>query len=67
VLCLARVFALFPQARVLACVRDPVEVAESYRQRRAREQALGKPAQTWGLGRRWRVAGPLFPDTHADA
>lgn len=45
---LPRVFALFPQGRVLACVREPVEVVESYRRRLQREQALGKPAEAWG-------------------
>lgn len=43
--CLARVFALFPQARVLACVREPTEVVDSYRHRLQRELAAGKPAE----------------------
>ncbi len=42
--CLPRVFALFPQARVLACVREPTEVVDSYRHRLQRELAAGKPA-----------------------
>jgi hypothetical protein len=46
--CLPLVFALFPQARVLACVREPVEVVDSYRKRLRREQALGKPPEAWG-------------------
>jgi len=46
--CLPRVFALFPRACVLACVRDPVEVAVSYRRRLAREQALGRAPGGWG-------------------
>jgi hypothetical protein len=45
---LARVFAVFPQACVLACVREPVEVVDSYRKRLRREQALGKPREAWG-------------------
>ncbi|HJV69686.1 sulfotransferase [Ideonella sp.] len=44
---LPRVFALFPQARVLACVREPVEVVDSYRRRLRREQALGKAPGDW--------------------
>lgn len=48
VLSLPRLFRLFPQARVLACVREPVAIADSYRHRLAREQALGKPRQAWG-------------------
>jgi hypothetical protein len=47
VLSLPRLFRLFPHARVLACVREPVSIAESYRRRLAREQALGKPPQAW--------------------
>jgi hypothetical protein len=47
VLSLPRLFRLFPQARVLACVREPVAIADSYRRRLAREQALGKPRETW--------------------
>lgn len=46
--CLPQLFALFPQARVLACVREPVEVVDSYRKRLRREQALGKPPEAWG-------------------
>jgi Sulfotransferase family len=45
---LPRVLALFPHARVLACVREPTEVADSYRKRLAREQALGRPPEAWG-------------------
>lgn len=44
---LPRIFRIFPQARVLACVRDPVEILRSYRMRLAREQAQGKPEQAW--------------------
>jgi hypothetical protein len=39
---LDRVFALFPNARVLACVREPSEVVDSYRYRLQRELAAGK-------------------------
>ena len=46
--CLPRIFRIFPQARVLACVREPTEVADSYRRRLQREQALGKPREAWG-------------------
>lgn len=45
--CLPRVFRIFPQARVLACVREPTEVVDSYRRRLQREQALGKPREAW--------------------
>jgi hypothetical protein len=45
---LARVFSVFPQARVLACVREPIEVVDSYRRRLEREQSLGKPREAWG-------------------
>lgn len=45
---LARLFGIFPQARVLACVREPLEVVDSYRRRLQREQALGKPREAWG-------------------
>ena len=45
---LARIFSVFPQARVLACVREPIEVVDSYRRRLQREQALGKPREAWG-------------------
>lgn len=38
---------LFPQARVIACTREPVSVVASYRRRLAREQALGKPPAVW--------------------
>lgn len=48
VLSLPRLFRLFPQARVLACVREPVAIADSYRRRLSREQALGKPREAWG-------------------
>jgi hypothetical protein len=48
VYCLRRLFDIFPQARVLACVRDPIEVVDSYRRRLQREQALGKPREAWG-------------------
>lgn len=41
---LPQLFALFPQARVLACVREPTEVVDSYRRRLRRELAAGKPA-----------------------
>ncbi|MFO1337949.1 MAG: sulfotransferase [Burkholderiaceae bacterium] len=44
VLSLPRVFGLFPQARVLACVREPTEVVDSYRRRLQRELAAGTPA-----------------------
>lgn len=44
---LPRIFSVFPQARVLACVREPTEVVDSYRKRLAREQALGKPPEAW--------------------
>lgn len=44
---LPRLFRLFPRARVLACVREPTEVVDSYRRRLAREQALGRPPQAW--------------------
>lgn len=44
---LPAIFRIFPQARVLACVREPVEILSSYRQRLAREQAAGKPPETW--------------------
>jgi hypothetical protein len=47
VLSLPRLFRLFPRARVLACVREPVGIADSYRLRLSREQALGKPLQAW--------------------
>jgi hypothetical protein len=47
VLSLPRLFRLFPQARVLACVREPVTIADSYRRRLLREQALGKPREAW--------------------
>lgn len=46
--CLPRLFQAFPKARVLACVREPTEVVDSYRRRLQREQALGKPAEVWG-------------------
>jgi hypothetical protein len=45
---LPRIFGLFPQAKVLACVREPTEVVDSYRRRLAREQAAGKPREAWG-------------------
>jgi hypothetical protein len=45
---LPRIFGLFPQARVLVCVREPTEVVDSYRRRLAREQAAGKPREAWG-------------------
>jgi hypothetical protein len=45
---LPRLFKLFPQAQVLACVREPTEVVDSYRRRLAREQAGGKPREAWG-------------------
>jgi hypothetical protein len=48
VYCLRRIFDIFPQARVLACVRDPIDVVDSYRRRLEREQALGKPREAWG-------------------
>lgn len=38
---------LFPQARVIACTRDPVEIVASYRKRLAKEQSLGKPRDAW--------------------
>jgi hypothetical protein len=44
---LPRIFRLFPHARVLACVREPVDVLRSYRMRLVREQAMGKPEQAW--------------------
>ena len=44
---LPALFRIFPQARVLACVRDPVDIRASYRKRLAREQALGKPPEAW--------------------
>lgn len=44
---LPRLFGVFPQARVLACVREPTEVVDSYRRRLVREQAAGKPAEAW--------------------
>lgn len=44
---LPRLFRLFPQARVLACVREPTEVVLSYQRRLQREQALGKPRAAW--------------------
>jgi hypothetical protein len=44
---LAAIFRIFPQARVLACVREPAGVMRSYRARLAREQALGKPPEAW--------------------
>jgi hypothetical protein len=44
---LPRVLRLFPQARVLACVREPTEVVLSYQRRLQREQALGKPRAAW--------------------
>lgn len=45
---LPRMFSIFPRARVLACVREPTEVVDSYRHRLAREQAAGKPEEAWG-------------------
>ena len=39
---------LFPQARVIACTRDPVEIVASYRKRLAKERAQGKPPESWG-------------------
>lgn len=39
------IFRLFPRARVLVCVREPVDVLASMRARLAREQANGKPAE----------------------
>lgn len=48
VYCLKRVFEIFPRARVLACVRDPIEVVDSYRRRLQREQLLGKSRDAWG-------------------
>lgn len=48
VYCLRRLFDIFPEARVLACVRDPIEVVDSYRRRLQREQSLGKPREAWG-------------------
>jgi len=47
VLSLPRLFAVFPQARVLACVREPAAILDSYRKRLAREQRLGKPREAW--------------------
>ncbi|MGM9485849.1 sulfotransferase family protein [Ideonella sp. YS5] len=47
VLSLPRLFRLFPRAQVLACVRDPVAIADSYRLRLSRERALGKPREAW--------------------
>ena len=44
---LPRLFRLFPQARVLACVREPTEVVLSYQRRLQREQALGRPRASW--------------------
>lgn len=44
---LPRLFTLFPQALVLACVREPTEVVDSYRRRLARERAAGKPREQW--------------------
>ena len=41
------IFKVFPQAAVLACVREPVDILGSYRKRLAREQAMGRPPQTW--------------------
>jgi hypothetical protein len=45
---LPRIFSLFPLAKVLACLREPTEVVDSYRRRLAREQAAGKPPEAWG-------------------
>lgn len=44
---LERVFAVFPQARVLACVREPLDVADSYRRRLQQDKAAGKPPESW--------------------
>lgn len=44
---LERVFAVFPQARVLACVREPLDVADSYRRRLQLDKAAGKPPESW--------------------
>jgi hypothetical protein len=44
---LARVFSVFPHAKVLACVREPLDVAESYRRRLQVEKASGKPPESW--------------------
>jgi hypothetical protein len=41
------IFSVFPQAVVLACVREPVDILGSYQKRLAREQAMGHPPQAW--------------------
>lgn len=45
---LARMFKLFPRARVVVCTRDMPAVVASYRKRMASEQAMGLPRAVWG-------------------
>ncbi len=39
------IFRIFPQARVVVCSRDPLEVTASYRKRLALEKAEGQPPE----------------------
>ncbi|HJV70899.1 sulfotransferase [Ideonella sp.] len=39
------IFEIFPQARILVCSRDPVDVVASYRKRLAKAQADGEPPE----------------------
>lgn len=49
--CLHEIFETFPRAKVLICLRDPLEVIASHRKRLAREIELGKdkadPSLDW--------------------
>ena len=45
---LGRMLELFPQARVVACTRDPVSIVASYRKRLEKEKALGRGRDEWG-------------------
>ena len=42
------VFDIFPQARILVCSRDPVDVVASYRKRLAKAKADGEPPEKTG-------------------
>lgn len=42
------IFEIFPQARILVCSRDPVDVVASYRKRLAKAQADGEPPEKTG-------------------
>lgn len=48
--CLRQVFEVFPRAKVLVCLRDPIEIIASHRKRLEKEISLGKQVEDPGLG-----------------